>query len=73
MPPKEQELADLTFKQIATATRGAGVELYGLTDGGKVFLLDEDKGYWVPLVMETPKAKMQQILFHRVGNPPTNA
>jgi hypothetical protein len=49
------------------------VELYGLTDGGKVFLLDEDKGYWVPLVMETPKAKMQQILFHRVGNPPTNA
>jgi hypothetical protein len=35
------------------------VELYGLTDDGKAFFLDEDKGYWVPLMMGTPKAKFQ--------------
>ncbi|MGD0264400.1 MAG: hypothetical protein ABSD47_05495 [Candidatus Methylomirabilota bacterium] len=59
MPPKKPELQDLTFKQIATANRGKQVELYGLTDDGKAFFLDEDKGYWVPLMMGTPKAKFQ--------------
>ncbi len=54
MPAEETTLTDLMFKQISTASRGAGVDLYGLTESGKVFLFDEDKGYWVPIIMGTP-------------------
>jgi len=54
MPKKKLELAKVAFKQIATATRGKEVELYGLTDAGIVFVFHKKRGYWVPLVMETP-------------------
>ncbi|MBP1778042.1 MAG: hypothetical protein H6Q86_4053 [candidate division NC10 bacterium] len=54
MPKKKPELAKVAFKQIATATRGEEVELYGLTDAGIVFVFHKKRGYWVPLVMETP-------------------
>ena len=72
MPPKKKGLMDLTFKQIATATSAGKVDLYGLTDDGRVFLLDGKKGYWVPLVMGTPKAEIT-VRYSRAGSPPTKA
>ena len=51
---KTQQLMELTFKQIATATRGKEVELYGLTENGKVFLLVKNREYWTPCPMGTP-------------------
>ncbi len=54
MPAKMQQLMELTFKQIATATLGKEVELYGLTENGKVFLLVKNRGYWTPCPMGAP-------------------
>jgi hypothetical protein len=77
MPAKKQQktqrLMELTFKQIATATRGKEVELYGLTEKGKVFLLVKNRGYWTPCPMGTPiegeMRKTIRVKVQRFGKP----
>ena len=55
MPKREME--PIKFKQIAVGGPD-GRELYGLREDGTVFML-HNKGYWAPLVMETPKAPVK--------------
>jgi hypothetical protein len=77
MPAKKQKktqpLMELTFKQIATAPRGKEIELYGLTENGKVFLLAKNRGYWTPCPMGTPiegeMRKAIKVKVQRFGKP----